>query len=838
MTSTTVDCTFTSSSEASEPSSRYYSLFKPGDRVVVQSAVKGEAFYGTARWTGPIRKAHLGDAIPVVGVEIDKKIKLDKHFPDLHMDLTEGQTLFKVPFHHTRVFLPEQLVVHAEDFEVQHQKEIITQYEVRQAAKEFNLTAEEYQYQQVILDNCKSDSKLTKGTSFDSKDSGCSLTSDKLRSLSINSPLSPGDCQLSVGSMVSIEDSNSVLYGVIQWIGSLPGCTEASMAGIELDEPLEGCSDGTWEGKRLFDCSSGHGYFTSLESVKPDIRYLLEEEEGKRDTSRNYSIGGRQYDDSPEDNNGGMSFGYHSGVFQEERRSFEETRTGYQEKDSYREQEWKEGVDYYSSSHRNPPPVSINSHKSMRHGSSMMTGGGGGREQAGGSLEMAALIPSVVQSKLKELEQQQDHYHPHHQPITWRRDERRDERGKGGHFEQLQRKVELMEEAHQSVTASLRKKESDYINLYESHEKLMEDYEEREQQYFQLKQSHESLLSKYEDIDYDYQQLKQLHQELVRKYQETSREESLDRKEFASVQASHQQLEYKVQLMEAELESKNRQLSSLKRQLNAIRNSWKIRHTDVSLTDTDLGRGGWGVVLIGEFRGQRVAVKQMHDVIQGTEYMELLHREINTMSQLRHPNLLQFIGAVLDHPSGNLMIITEVMDTSLRSAYERKELTTDPGCRPVILSIMRDVAVGLNYLHCLPDPIIHRDVSSANVLLESKGHNKWKTKISDFGSANLAQAAFTKAPGALVYGAPECFQSVVDSGRLQTTKVDVFSYGITLCEILTCRFPEHQYFQQMLQSIKEYNLSSLIEQCTQKRPQERPDMKQVIDSIDKVISFM
>ena len=164
-------------------------------------------------------------------------IKLDKHFPDLHLDLTgkDGQTLFKVPFHHTRVFLPEQLVVHAEDFAVQQQKDIITQYEVQQAAKEFDLTAEEYQYQQVIMDNCKSDSKMTKGTSFESRDSGYSLTSDKLRSLSITSPLSPSDCQqLSVGSMVCIEDSNTVLYGVIQWIGPLPGCTDDLMAGIEL----------------------------------------------------------------------------------------------------------------------------------------------------------------------------------------------------------------------------------------------------------------------------------------------------------------------------------------------------------------------------------------------------------------------------------------------------------------------------------------------------------------------------------------------------------------------------------------------------------------------------
>ena len=119
------------------------------------------------------------------------------------------------------------------------------------------------------------------------------------------------------------------------------------------------------------------------------------------------------------------------------------------------------------------------------------------------------------------------------------------------------------------------------------------------------------------------------------------------------------------------------------------------------------------------------------------------------MAQLRHPNLLQFIGAVLDHPSGNPMIITEIMDISLRGAYEKKQLSPVPVS--ICLSIMRDVAVGLNYLHCLPDPIIHRDVSSANVLLESKGPGKWKTKISDFGSAKLARSAVTKAAGAEVY---------------------------------------------------------------------------------------
>ena len=98
--------------------------------------------------------------------------------------------------------------------------------------------------------------------------------------------------------------------------------------------------------------------------------------------------------------------------------------------------------------------------------------------------------------------------------------------------------------------------------------------------------------------------------------------------------------------------------------------SWKVSHNEVTLTDDELGRGAWGVIWAGIYREQKVAVKQMHHVIISEDNLKLLDCEINTKAQLRHPNLLQFIGAVLDDPSGNPMIITEIMDTSVRGAYE------------------------------------------------------------------------------------------------------------------------------------------------------------------------
>ena len=274
--------------------------------------------------------------------------------------------------------------------------------------------------------------------------------------------------------------------------------------------------------------------------------------------------------------------------------------------------------------------------------------------------------------------------------------------------------------------------------------------------------------------------------------------------------------------------------------------NWQFSHRDVTLSEKELGRGAFGAVFIGTFRGQSVAIKQLYDVLQSAENISKMNREIDILSQLRHPNIVQFIGAIFDHPDGNPMIITEVMDTSLRKAYEGKKLTPDSSCRPVILTIMRDVAVGLNYLHTLPiDNIVHRDISSANVLLESKGPGKWKTKISDFGSANIVRCAVSRAPGAEVYSAPECTQSISSRhSAVQTPKMDVYSYGVLFCEALTCKFPNRSSFQEMLQQVwsstKSVGLMTrslhheLIISCTKDNPHKRPTMNEVISKFDSL----
>ena len=91
-----------------------------------------------------------------------------------------------------------------------------------------------------------------------------------------------------------------------------------------------------------------------------------------------------------------------------------------------------------------------------------------------------------------------------------------------------------------------------------------------------------------------------------------------------------------------------------------------------------LGEGGWGRVVVGSFRGQVVAMKQLHSIISSSDYYrDLLRREISLMAKVRHPNLLLFMAAVLDSPSNTPIIITELMDTNLRQAYHNAQLTNN-----------------------------------------------------------------------------------------------------------------------------------------------------------------
>jgi multidrug efflux pump subunit AcrA (membrane-fusion protein) len=257
-------------------------------------------------------------------------------------------------------------------------------------------------------------------------------------------------------------------------------------------------------------------------------------------------------------------------------------------------------------------------------------------------------------------------------------------------------------------------------------------------------------------------------------------------------------------------------------------------------TGAIIGEGAWGKVERGVFKGSTVAVKSIHTAILKQNTVERLRREINIMAQVRHPNLVRFIAAVLDGPAERLqappMIITELMDINLRQAYEEKRVVPAH-----YLTILRDVAYGLHHLHSLQQPIIHRDVSAPNVLLQQQPNGGWLAKVSDFGSANFAKQARTAGEGAIIYSAPETFPSTVSDPDseppLLTTKVDVFSYGVVACELVTGEMPASDKYRAMLRKVEKKwaFMHGLIVRCTKRSPLERPSMADILDELPQPI---
>ena len=175
---------------------------------------------------------------------------------------------------------------------------------------------------------------------------------------------------------------------------------------------------------------------------------------------------------------------------------------------------------------------------------------------------------------------------------------------------------------------------------------------------------------------------------------------------------------------------------------------WIIRRDEVMLSEKNLGVGAWGKVYEGTFRGCQVAVKQIHDLILSPHNRRLFEREMSIASRCRHPHLLQFIGAT--NNDGSPLFITELLDTDLRNVLTQRSLHLEE-----VVCIALDVAKGLNYLHLnKPFPIIHRDISSSNVLLWRR-NNCWRAKLSDYGAANFMRQHMTSSPGARIYAAPE-----------------------------------------------------------------------------------
>ncbi|CAA6654536.1 unnamed protein product [Spirodela intermedia] len=261
--------------------------------------------------------------------------------------------------------------------------------------------------------------------------------------------------------------------------------------------------------------------------------------------------------------------------------------------------------------------------------------------------------------------------------------------------------------------------------------------------------------------------------------------------------------------------------------------------TDNFSEDNEIGAGGYGQVYKGKLpNGQLVAIKRAK---QGSMQGALEFKtEIELLSRVHHMNLVRLVGFCFE--KGEQMLIYEYIPYGTLA----ESLSGKVGIQLNWLHRLRIAlgsARGLAYLHELADPpIIHRDVKTANILLDER----LTAKVADFGLSKLVSDAehdnvSTAVKGTLGYLDPEYFAT-----HQLTDKSDVYSFGVVMLELITGKKPieKNRYIVREVRAALESHTPNLVGlakfvdlamQCVEHFSADRPTMREVVKEIESIL---
>ena len=268
-----------------------------------------------------------------------------------------------------------------------------------------------------------------------------------------------------------------------------------------------------------------------------------------------------------------------------------------------------------------------------------------------------------------------------------------------------------------------------------------------------------------------------------------------------------------------------------------------------------LGKGSYGEV--EEMRvGQKVvAGKKFRLSVNDDGTTRKFTAELLTLAQLHHPNIVAFEG-VCHLPNEALpVLLMELLATNLHS-YLLDPSHANLGTYKKA-TILCDIASGLAYLHSLSPPLVHRDLTARNVLLNSEE----TAKIADFGNARIldidpqSSKGMTSRPGTLEYMPPEAF----GASTKYDTSLDVFSFGhlalfAAIQENPTTMLPymyntsesaeprlclelerRQRYIARAEKLLgKDHAIMTIITQCLQNKPRARPATSQILEKLQEL----
>eukprot|EP01006_Ploeotia_vitrea_P054087 TRINITY_DN67848_c7_g3_i1.p1 TRINITY_DN67848_c7_g3~~TRINITY_DN67848_c7_g3_i1.p1 ORF type:complete len:502 (-),score=3.39 TRINITY_DN67848_c7_g3_i1:477-1982(-) len=270
---------------------------------------------------------------------------------------------------------------------------------------------------------------------------------------------------------------------------------------------------------------------------------------------------------------------------------------------------------------------------------------------------------------------------------------------------------------------------------------------------------------------------------------------------------------------------------------------WVYTWDSLDIGDS-LGSGGFGTVYKGKIKqsGDVVAVKKC--LCQDSAMLSAFKKEVKLLASFRHEQIVLFRGACLELP--NLCIITELMAGG--NLYNLLH-TSQPLPWKLRMRWSRDIARGMNYLHTLSPPVVHRDLKSLNILV----NDYYMIKLCDFGMSRTKQHTVIQTKekgGSPLWMAPECLR-----GDAFTEKSDVYSYGVVLWEILTrcVPWPDKEMAQLVgLVGFRNATLEipsdiapecpkemiSIMKQCWAADPEKRPTFTEIVGQLEDVVDGM
>jgi serine/threonine protein kinase len=287
-----------------------------------------------------------------------------------------------------------------------------------------------------------------------------------------------------------------------------------------------------------------------------------------------------------------------------------------------------------------------------------------------------------------------------------------------------------------------------------------------------------------------------------------------------------------------------------------------VRKTDDPIDECKrLGNGSLNFGVVDELYVQGIlcAAKQLHSSLldprtQGVD--RVISREFQIMTSVRHPNIVQFLGLHIFANATHPTLVMEKLAMSLEDLLDETNKKKEDIPLSLKVSILSDTAKGLVYLHNHKPQIIHRDLTTRNILLTLA----MQAKITDLGNALIIDSdtvamTMTQTPGTAVYMPPEAIHA---QARYDST-IDMFSYGHLALYTIIQEFPRDllpatymeeskrqlcarseierrkKYINVLHQKMgKHHPLTHIIERCLDNMSDERPSALQVLENLEEM----